>query len=220
MAVVLRSKEEVARCMLRSEIVAWFRDQPIDQRDQDLINADHVGFVDYNKGSYLRKIYHMKPGEAFKQTQWVVETDQECKELVQSAGGKTYGFDNGSASTANWASVTVNVNINATPGAGFDWGFLSTQPHHIRIFKGPAKTCSEHPWDAMILRDCTSNTHSLCDVGSVASRKWDILCMKMCEDYDHPWVVIAVKDAGPVSIPSGDVCGCQDPTACGCIIAK
>jgi hypothetical protein len=56
MAVVLRSKEEVARCMLRSETVAWFRDQPIDQRDQDLINADHVGFVDYNKGSYLRKI--------------------------------------------------------------------------------------------------------------------------------------------------------------------
>jgi hypothetical protein len=138
------------------------------------------------------------------QTQWVVETDQECKELVQSAGGKTYGFDNGSASTAHWASVTgrlaacyrdtnvqlllillVNVNINGTPGAGFGWGFLSTRPHHIRIFKGPAKTCSEHPWDAMILRDCTSITHSLCDVGSIASRKWDILCMKMCEDYDR-----------------------------------
>ncbi|KAK5457167.1 hypothetical protein LTS15_004948 [Exophiala xenobiotica] len=209
MAVVHRSKEGVARCMLRSETVAWFRDQPIDQRDQDLINADHVGFVDYNKGSYLRKI-----------TQWVVETDQECKELVQSAGGKTYGFDNGSASPAHWASVTVNVNINATPGAGFDWGYLSTQPHHIRIFKGPAKTCSEHPWDAMILRDCTPNTDNLGSIGSIASRRWDILCMKMCEDYDHPWVVIAVKDAGPVSIPSGDVCGCQDPTTCGCIIAK
>lgn len=62
--------------------------------------------------------------------------------------------------------------------------------------------------------------------------------MKMCEDYNReyspnsdqpsaansgfqdPWVVVAVKDAGPEIPFVGDGCSCQDPTACGCIIIK
>ena len=36
----------------------------------------------------------------------------------------------------------------------------------------------------MILRDCTSNGGSLYRVEEAASRKWDILCMKVCEDHD------------------------------------
>jgi hypothetical protein len=78
----------------------------------------------------------------------------------------------------------VNVNVSAKPGYGFDWGFLTTRPSNIRIFKGPPETCAHHPWDAMILRDCTGNTDTLNSIESIASRKWDILCMKMCEDYD------------------------------------
>ena len=80
--------------------------------------------------------------------------------------------------------ILVNVNIKGTLGSGFDWGFLSTRPENMRIFKGPPETCSAHPWDAMILRDCTSNTDTLSSIESMSSRKWDILCMKMCEDYD------------------------------------
>ncbi len=54
--------------------------------------------------------------------------------------------------------TTVNVNITGTVESGFNWGFLSTQPGNIRLFQGPQGTCEEHPWDAMILRDCTTNS--------------------------------------------------------------
>ena len=79
----------------------------------------------------------------------------------------------------------MNVNVKGAPGAGFDWGYLSTRPANIRIFKGPPQTCDLHPWDAMILRDCTTNTDTLNGLEYIASRKWDILVMKMCEDYDR-----------------------------------
>lgn len=81
-------------------------------------------------------------------------------------------------------TLLVNVNIQGAIGAGFLWGFLATQAENIRIFKGPAETCSIHPWDAMILRDCTTNTGTLDDLDAISSRKWDVLVMKMCEDHD------------------------------------
>ncbi len=84
----------------------------------------------------------------------------------------------------------VNVNVTARPGHGFAWGFLSTRPSNIRIFKGPPETCADHPWDAIILRDCTPNTDNLIEVESISSRKWDVLCMKMCEDYDCKLLVV------------------------------
>lgn len=130
--------------------------------------------------------------------------------------------------------LTVIVHVEASPGQEFGWGFLSTRPHNIRIFKGPCETCPYHTWDAIILRDCTPNTDTLWRVEAVASRKWDILCMKMCEDYDRecyhvklanntnvllpdPWVVVAVNDAGPT--PGPNTHDCQDTSACGCILA-
>ena len=50
------TKEESARCMLRSRPAAWFRDCPIEQRDLDLIKAKDVPWVNYSQASYLRKI--------------------------------------------------------------------------------------------------------------------------------------------------------------------
>lgn len=82
----------------------------------------------------------------------------------------------------------VNVNVQGTRSADFDWGYLSTRPSNIRIFKGPPESCHIHLWDAMILRDCTPNTDTLSEVESIASRKWDILVMKMCEDYDREYI--------------------------------
>lgn len=53
---LLHRKQDIARCMLRSDTEAWFRDEPIDQRDRDLINAAHVEWLDYTQGSFVRKI--------------------------------------------------------------------------------------------------------------------------------------------------------------------
>ena len=62
---------------------------------------------------------------------------------------------------------------------------MSGLPEHIRIFEGPTSTCPDHPWHAMIIRDAIAMTESLTAVDALASRKWDILLMKMCEDFDR-----------------------------------
>ncbi|KIW70570.1 hypothetical protein, variant [Phialophora macrospora] len=217
MTLHFSSKRDMALHILREQPLAWFRDAPIDMRDTNLIRAEPVPWLDYSQGSFLRKIYHMKAGEEFQTTDWVVENEEACKELVRSAGGQLVGYDNTISEPIHWASMTVNVNVSAKPGYGFDWGFLSTRPSNIRIFKGPPETCAHHPWDAMILRDCTGNTGNLNSIESIAQRKWDILCMKMCEDYDSPWVVAAIKDSGERAIPG--VHDCQDTSACGCMFA-
>ncbi|KAH7360776.1 hypothetical protein BKA65DRAFT_473911 [Rhexocercosporidium sp. MPI-PUGE-AT-0058] len=208
-------KWEAARCKMRTDPAAWFRDAPIENRDLDLLNAYPVSFVDYFKGSFLRKVYHMKAREGFKQTEWIVEEDVECKQMIASAGGKLIGFDFPPSDPIDWASMTINVNINAPPGQGFVWGYLSTSPANIRIFKGPDFTCDLHPWDAMILRDCTTNTSGMNDIDRISRRKWDILLMKCCEDFDHPWIVTTVLDAGAfdplTSHPRINI------SACGCI---
>lgn len=62
---------------------------------------------------------------------------------------------------------------------------MGTRLPKVRIFKGPVESCSLHPWDAMILRDCHPNTDRLIGTKEVQSRTWDMLLMKMCEDYDR-----------------------------------
>ena len=133
-----------------------------------------------------------------------MEKDIECKTMVSSAGGNLYGYPFTHAGAVHWASISgkeiynpnnlllcttltipVQVNIQGVHGAGFNWGFMAGVPDKIRIFKGPTSTCPKHPWDAMILRDCTTNTFNLNGIKHIASRKWDILAMKMCEDYDR-----------------------------------
>ncbi|KAH0846369.1 hypothetical protein FOPE_12446 [Fonsecaea pedrosoi] len=101
-------RTRMAVTLLRSNPSAWFRDAPIEPRDLELISADRVDFVVYNQGSYLRKIYHIKAGEGFESTIWKVEADEECKELVRSAGAKLYGYDEGPSISPHWAIVTVS----------------------------------------------------------------------------------------------------------------
>ncbi|KAJ9616849.1 hypothetical protein H2200_000569 [Cladophialophora chaetospira] len=214
MASLLNSKAKKALEMLGDQPLAWFRDTGIDMRDINLIRAERLPWMDYRQGSYLRKIYHMKVGESFETTDWTVENNETCKELVRSARGQLAGYEVAASNPIHWASATVNVNITARPGHDFNWGFLSTRPAKVRIFKGPPETCASHPWDAMILRDCTPNG-GLDE--TIASRKWDILCMKMCEDFDFPWVVVSIKDSGPAPSP-GDH-DCQDTSACGCVFS-
>ncbi|KAM0819341.1 hypothetical protein AB5N19_05156 [Seiridium cardinale] len=209
-------KDKEARKLIRKKTKAWFRDAPIDDRDRALINAQHVSFVEYGQASYLRKVYHLKRGQqTFNEHTWTVENDLICKSLVESAGATLVGFPTGPARPNEYASMTINVNIKCPAGGEFKWGFLSTQPGYIRIFKGPAITCKDHPWDAMILRDCCPNTDSMIGTTEISSHKWDILLMKMCEDFDYPWVVIAIKDSGPASDKPQH--SCLDTDHCGCV---
>jgi hypothetical protein len=50
------NKQELAHCILKHNPGACFRDAAIEQRDRDLIDAQPVDFLDYAKGSFLRKI--------------------------------------------------------------------------------------------------------------------------------------------------------------------
>ncbi|KAI3334165.1 hypothetical protein F4824DRAFT_502240 [Ustulina deusta] len=136
--------------------------------------------------------------QLFEDVAWKVENDENCKKIVAEAGGTLVGFSLEPVAPSKWKSIKVAVNINVprTVDLGCTWGVLGTQPAKIRIFKGPKETCEKHPWDAMILRDCRAQTDGFMSISGIISRKWDILLMKMCEDYDYPWVVVAMKDSG------------------------
>ncbi|KAI3325933.1 hypothetical protein HD806DRAFT_552322 [Xylariaceae sp. AK1471] len=202
------SKPCLALGMMRETPEKWLRHLEVDDRDIALLNAACVPWVDYGARSYLRKMYTLEQGEnLFKEVNWHVENDEHCKKIVAEAGGILVGFAFGPPAPSNWKSMKVVVNINVPLTAGLEctWGLMGTQPTKVRIFKGPSDTCENHPWDAMILRDCRPTTEGFLDTSAISSQKWDMLLMKMCEDYDYPWVVVAVNDAGPDTDPP---CGC------------
>ncbi|KAG9241478.1 hypothetical protein BJ878DRAFT_558037 [Calycina marina] len=179
-------KAGAARRMLRQYPEKWFGTTKIEQRDIGLLGAVPVNFVKYERSSpFVRKVVSKKPGEDFKQLDWVVEVDEEAKKLVAQAGGQLIGFGNDAIDKVDFQSMIVNVNIVGTNSSGFDWGYLTTSGNNVRVFKGPSESCSIHSWDAMILRDCTTNTSSLKDIPKITGRKWDILAMRCCEDFDR-----------------------------------
>ncbi len=53
-------KQELALRMLQDQPLAWFRDAGVDMRDIDLIRAERVPWLDYDKGSFLRKIVSLR----------------------------------------------------------------------------------------------------------------------------------------------------------------
>ncbi|KAJ9144904.1 hypothetical protein NKR23_g5574 [Pleurostoma richardsiae] len=178
-------KARVALGMIREKPQLWFRGSPLDDRDAALLAAPTLPWLEYGRSSYLRKIYYKQRDSDWGTLDWKVENDVRCKYLVSVAGAKNIGINLRAESLLPFVCMTINVNIKANPGHGFDWGFLSTSgvhPGNVRIFRGPPETCSIHPWDAIILRNCAINMSSM--VNSVASGRWDILLMKMCEDCD------------------------------------
>ncbi|KAI0156770.1 hypothetical protein GGR57DRAFT_501158 [Xylariaceae sp. FL1272] len=188
-----------ARCMMRSHPQDWFRDQDVDTRDRALLDAEFLPFVQYNQASYVRKMYTMKEGDhLFQDVKWNVENDVNCKKIVAQAGGKLIGFPYGEIGSGNWKSIKIGVNIEVPKPAGlyFKWGIMGAKPSNVRIFRGPDRTCPDHPWDAMILRDCVASTDNFIRCPDIGTRKWDILAMKMCEDFDSPWILVAMRDVG------------------------
>ncbi|KAH8788197.1 hypothetical protein F5883DRAFT_610642 [Diaporthe sp. PMI_573] len=190
--------------LLRDDPSKWFRDTQIDDRDLALINASPVPWVEAGQQSFLKHVHHKLKDQPIKTTPWTVENDKALRCMISEVGGA--GFT-GLAKppvhlpAPNWEHMMVNVNITGNIAPGVTWGLLSGKPSTARILAGPCETCAKHPWDLMILRDFHTNTSGLDGVAHIASRQFDILLMKMCKDMDYPWVVLAVKDSGPVEIP-------------------
>ena len=116
-------------------------------------------------------------------TPWTVENDDFCKNIVSSDGALLQGFTPTAGPAPAWQYVSVNVQVTGAPlKATFGSGFLATSPRNIRMFKGPSESYSG--WDAMILRDCVENTLELHNTEEVGSRLWDVLAIKMNDDYD------------------------------------
>ncbi|KAI1085088.1 hypothetical protein F5B20DRAFT_575553 [Whalleya microplaca] len=194
------SKSVYAGNLLRIWPEGWFRDKSIDDRDRALLSAEPVDFVDYNldNANFLRSIYCAKQDENFEVIEWNVENDQTCKNMIAQAGGTLAGFPETTKEHTNWLSMKININVSIPECADIAAasGFLSSRPTRTRIFKGPKETCSLHEWDAMIIRDCIPSTDGIMDAERISSRKWDVLLVKMCEDFNYPWVVFTIKDSG------------------------
>jgi hypothetical protein len=51
-----QGKEDTALCLIRTDPSLWCGPDGVDERDKALLFAPRVAFLDYNKGSYLRKL--------------------------------------------------------------------------------------------------------------------------------------------------------------------
>ncbi|KAJ0107204.1 hypothetical protein J7T55_007574 [Diaporthe amygdali] len=185
--------------LLRENPSKWFRGNPIDDRDLALINATPVPWINIGRQSYLKHMHHKVKGQPFQTTKWTVENDQHLRAMISEVGAGFIGFAKPPTNfpARDWESMMASP---ATSPRVVTWGLLSGRPSKVRILAGPCETCNKHPWDIMILRDFHTNTSRLDDVASIASRQFDILLMKICEDFDQPWVVLAVKDSGPLKM--------------------
>ncbi|TLD28155.1 hypothetical protein PspLS_04290 [Pyricularia sp. CBS 133598] len=182
--------------MLKSRPGDWFRDSDMSLRDQELLRSPNNMFS-YDKCCFVRKIVYKQPAMPFTSLDWIVEHDELCKKRIHEAGGTLVGFSESatpSSVSPLYQSMIANVNIKGAPGGLFDWGYLTTSSQNVRIFKGPEYTCSAHPWDVMILKDCYANTSNLREIEAIADRRWDVLAMKVCED-------VEVTDGACYTIP-------------------
>ncbi|KAI6361571.1 hypothetical protein MCOR25_006476 [Pyricularia grisea] len=181
-----QNKRSLMHEMLKSRPGDWFRGSDMSLRDQELLRSPNNMFS-YDKGCFVRQIVYKQAALPFTTLEWVVEHDHLCKKRIHEAGGALVGFPETampSSVSPPYQSMIVNVNVKGAPGGLFDWGYLSTSSQNVRIFRGPESTCSAHPWDAMILKDCYANTSNLRDIEAICDRRWDILAMKMCEDVE------------------------------------
>ncbi|KAI1657255.1 hypothetical protein F4813DRAFT_389841 [Daldinia decipiens] len=93
----------------------------------------------------------------------------------------------------------VKITIPADKRGTFNatTGFLRSFWDKIKFLRGPPESCSTCTWDAMIIYDCTASSEgTLQACPQIATRKWDILLMKVGDDYQYPWIVAAINDSG------------------------
>ncbi|KAI4860191.1 hypothetical protein F4820DRAFT_465951 [Hypoxylon rubiginosum] len=182
----------------------WLGSSQIFPRDLQLIHAQPVEFLDKSQKerfSHLRNLVYKKRDEENTSVVlgWTRESDGSCEAAVLQGGGTIHPQKEDSDEFNLCVGEKLQVQINFLPGSGtpFDWGFLSCVPAKTRIFRGPSQTCKEDPWDAMILYDCVVSPGAFHNVQRIATRKWDILLLKVCDkDFTHPWLVVNMRDTG------------------------
>lgn len=103
----------------------------------------------------------------------------------------------------------MNIRGNIAPNVS--WGLMSGKPSKLRIYAGPCSICPKHPWDAMILRDAATSTSGIGDIESIASRKFDILLIKMCEEYDRESPLDRVPQITFCFLKANLDCWCDPP---------
>ncbi|KAI0885818.1 uncharacterized protein GGS22DRAFT_188105 [Annulohypoxylon maeteangense] len=194
-----------------------------DIRDSTLLFGPSADFIDYsrlNGSCHLAKICHYKAGEdhiAETQTFWTSENNALCNLMISTCGATAYGFPR-----LIWLKypdelkeyhIRVDIKIMLSTIAmtryNVSWGILSTRPDKIRILHGPKIFSPKHSWDAMILRDCTVTAEGeLRKSPEIATRRWDVLLMKMGWNYSYPWLPVSIQDAGPFVDPTTETTRC------------
>ncbi|KAI1418590.1 hypothetical protein F5Y13DRAFT_184231 [Hypoxylon sp. FL1857] len=188
----------------------WFGTSPISPRDHELISCDDTSFAEcgFPGASPLCSVSHLKQGETndvMHQTCWTCENDMACKTMVAQAGGSVSGFPE-LASLPAWyqfhMKVEVKVTISMTSRSELvvPCGLFSTRPTKIRTLQVPSHIpghiCPFSPPEVMIMYDCTSSSESFRKHPFIASRKWDVLLMKIYENYEFPWTIVSIVDSG------------------------
>ncbi|KAI1646237.1 uncharacterized protein F4817DRAFT_316961 [Daldinia loculata] len=172
----------------------WMGFEPCSQRDLELFNCGPVDFIGYDHTSYLLKMtisdleVRVFPGDG-----WFVTHEQQLRRDEEQPG------DFVSTPRCLNKKLHVKITIPADKRGVFNatTGFLCSIWSKWKFFKGPPESCSTCTWDAMIIYDCTASSEgTLLDCPQIATRKWDILLMKVGTDYEHSWLVAAINDSG------------------------
>ncbi|KAL7623061.1 hypothetical protein AAE478_006740 [Parahypoxylon ruwenzoriense] len=173
----------------------WY---PLDARDHALLTAQPADWVRYGfRHSFIRRLNYRQPGMAprVQGTEWTESNNDSCMRLVAQAGGELSGFADFRVPEFVWESMLIRIRVapapSSTPRSPFNT--LVTLPSNIRIYRGPNAVCPNHHWDAMIVRNCLA-TDDLGDDPNISSSRWDVLLMKVCPRFEHPWFVINVRE--------------------------
>ncbi|KAI2639024.1 hypothetical protein GGS26DRAFT_587795 [Hypomontagnella submonticulosa] len=207
-----QQKLEHARRLITDRPHLWLGPFPISERDLLLTRSPNVSFLEYDRSCYAAKLCHYYNFQKYEDdaplqtTSWDFRNDFTCKQMVAEAGGEVVGFPGITRNpNYNWYHAKIDVKFSIPTASvmsseyNVPWGILTTLATNARIFRGPVQETCRHGWDAMILYDCVASTEGpLRDCERIASRKWDILLMKMCNDYQFPFIVVAIRDSGPV----------------------
>ncbi|KAI1778399.1 hypothetical protein F4818DRAFT_438564 [Hypoxylon cercidicola] len=200
----VRRKIRYARMLMKHDPTLWFGDSEVSPRDVELINAQPVDFLDFTLKEHFPHLHNVFYTNLDEETtsvvmDWTRDNDELCKAMVWHAGGSIFPLQQQPVSFLRVAErLQVQLNFHSGAHIPCDSGFLSCVPFRTRIFKGPIQTDQVDPWDAMILYDCGVSSEDLSYVENIATRKWDLLLMKLSDkDFTHPWIVVNMRDSGP-----------------------
>ncbi|KAI0853161.1 hypothetical protein F5Y00DRAFT_257819 [Daldinia vernicosa] len=182
------------REMLAAYPYLWMGFEPCSRRDLELFNCSPVDFVGYDHTSYLRKITTMTWEVKVRSGKELFVTNEEQIRINEGLPKGCF-FTPGRRNKEPHVKITIPVDKRGTFNA--TTGFLCSMWSKLKFLKGPHESNSTCAWDAMIIYDCTASSEgTLRGCPQIATRKWDILLMKVGDDYEYPWLVAAIKDSG------------------------